>query len=329
MLKTILKKYLLQKKKIIPMVLLAFLGSIVVFTVIQYFVQRNRPIDDNMLAVNVYFLNTAANALEAEVHHVELGEHIDMINAILDIFYTYPRSGNLVRTLPYDMGLAPQFRILNDLSLLEVFFTREYLRMDPQQELFFRSALVWTVTELNFIDDVRIFVGLNELQRPNGRLVGLLNRSNVRINPLLIPHRDEYVWLYFRRSDGRGLGRERRLVQVIPDQDIEHTVLEQLIIGPGPHMTYLTPSIAPDTIIRSVTIEEGICYVNLSSEFLNPLAESEELMLLAVFSVVNSLTDLSNVTYVQFLIDTEFIYTNIGGVNLENPIEADFEIISW
>ena len=323
-----LKKYLLANKKIIPITLLAILGCLVVFTVVQYFMQRHRIIDDNMLAFNIYFLNPATNALEAEVHHVELGEDIDMTNAILDIFYTGPRSTNLVRTIPDDVVLGAHVRILNNLALLDLFFTQEYAQMQPLEELFFRSALVWTVTELSFIDDVRFFVGPYELLRPNGQPVGLLNRSNVRINPLLIPHREQYVWLYFRRSDNRGLARQRRLIQVNPDQDIEHTVLEQLVIGPGPQMPHLATTVPPDTVIRSITIDEGICYINLSGEFLSPLAESEELMLMAIFSVVNSLTALGNVSQVQFLIDTEFIYTNIGGFNLEDPIDPNIDIVA-
>ena len=60
---------------------------------------------------------------------------------------------------------------------------------------------------------------------------------------------------------------------------------------------------SPNTKILGVSIAEGICYVNLDSNFLTVINNvSTEV---AVYSIVNSLVELDNINKVQILVNGE------------------------
>ena len=84
---------------------------------------------------------------------------------------------------------------------------------------------------------------------------------------------------------------------------MERFIVEELILGPSGKVEGLYPTINPETKILGVTTQDGVCYVNFDSGFLtsvnNVQAET------AIYSIVNSLTELGNVTKVQILVGGE------------------------
>ena len=76
----------------------------------------------------------------------------------------------------------------------------------------------------------------------------------------------------------------------------------------------------------SVETKEGVCFVNLSKEFItkHPGGTSAEIM--TVYSIVNSLTELINVNKVQFLIDGE-IKELFNHIVINEPLERDVSYI--
>ena len=61
------------------------------------------------------------------------------------------------------------------------------------------------------------------------------------------------------------------------------------------------PTINPSTKVASVTVRDGVCYVNLDETFLlQPYNVTPEV---TIFSIVNSLVELNNVNKVQISIN--------------------------
>ena len=80
-------------------------------------------------------------------------------------------------------------------------------------------------------------------------------------------------------------------------------MVEELILGPSGQIEGLYPSVNPQTKIINVMTKDGICYVNLDSSFLSAVNNvSTEI---SIYSIVNSLIELSNVNKVQILINGE------------------------
>ena len=87
---------------------------------------------------------------------------------------------------------------------------------------------------------------------------------------------------------------------------LEKLVVEELI--KGPNNEELFPTINPETKVNSVTVKDGICYVNLNENFLTQVSNATSEV--TVYSITNSLVELPNVNKVQISInsDTEGTY---------------------
>ena len=84
---------------------------------------------------------------------------------------------------------------------------------------------------------------------------------------------------------------------------MEKLVMSELIDGPKKENNVQT--IPTGTKVISVETKDGVCFVNLSKEFIDKHPGGTTAESITIYSVVNSLTELGNVSKVQFLIDGE------------------------
>ncbi len=130
--------------------------------------------------------------------------------------------------------------------------------------------------------------------------------------------------LYYANEDGTGLVEEnRRNVVYNSNISLEKLVVEQLVKGPLMEGAY--PTINPSTKIISVSVKDGICYVNLGSDFLSqPNSVSAEV---TIYSITNSLVELSNVNKVQISIGGETNITYREKIDLNNLFERNLDLL--
>ena len=120
-----------------------------------------------------------------------------------------------------------------------------------------------------------------------------------------------------------------KLVEVIKPVEynsnisMEKLVVEYLVKGPDSEDVY--PVINPGTKILGVTVKDGICYVNLDENFLTQIYNVTADV--AVYSIVNSLVELSNVNKVQIAVNgkTDIVFRET--FNLVNLYERNLELI--
>ena len=74
--------------------------------------------------------------------------------------------------------------------------------------------------------------------------------------------------------------------------------MDELIKGPQAKGSLAT--VPPETKVRNIMTQDGICYVDLSSEFVSRHSGGKAKELLTIYSIVNSLTALDDVSKVQF-----------------------------
>ncbi|MDE7260356.1 MAG: GerMN domain-containing protein, partial [Lachnospiraceae bacterium] len=131
--------------------------------------------------------------------------------------------------------------------------------------------------------------------------------------------------LYFANEDGSGLVEEnRRNVVYSSNISLEKLVVEKLIEGPMAEGAY--PTINPETKVISVTIKDGICYVNLNEAFLNqPYNVSADV---TIYSLTNSLVELSNVNKVQISINGETNVSYRENVALSSVFERNLDLLA-
>lgn len=132
--------------------------------------------------------------------------------------------------------------------------------------------------------------------------------------------------LYFPRALGKGLGFEARELTLTEDDDLYRTIAQNLMAGPqDPDLHTLLPAGAE---LLGITLDDGICYVNFSGDFLTsaPAAAVEQNLLL--YSIVDTMGNLSTVTAVQLLVEGERL-PEFGGQDTSHPLEPDFGLLSW
>ena len=116
---------------------------------------------------------------------------------------------------------------------------------------------------------------------------------------------DETIHLYYSDVNGQYLIEEQRTEQFVCKEDIPRYVLQQLISGPS--TTAARPALPQDTQLLSLKLEDGICTVSLSQEFYDNRPVTTEEALVALYSIVNSLTSLEDIEGVRILVDGDLL----------------------
>ena len=227
-------------------------------------------------------------------------------------------------------GVVPKGLEINSISIdngtLTIDFNAVYNSMTAGEELAFRAAAVYTFTSLDFVDYLLITVDGSELKTAKGMLMGKLGREDVIMNGDISaePTNYEILTLYFENSEGSALSTEIREVQVNPNLPVERYIVEQVIAGPEDES--LRSTVPYDTKIRDISTADGVCYVDLSVEFVNKQLGLEKDALAAVYSIVNSLCEIEDVTKVQFLIEGEKLDSYRNVIDLSKPVEPNYDI---
>ena len=82
--------------------------------------------------------------------------------------------------------------------------------------------------------------------------------------------------------------------------------------------------IPADTVLNKVSVQDGICYVDFNEAFMKK--RSGITAKVAIYSIVNSLTELPNIYKVQFLVNGTAKRT-YEGIEFSSPFERNLEIV--
>ena len=180
-----------------------------------------------------------------------------------------------------------------------------YKELPAMTEVLVRAAVVRTLTQLPDVKLVMITVEGNQLYDKNGNTVSwmsadqFIDNDGNEINTYELAR----VRLYFAGESGADLIEAVREKHYSTNVLMERFVVEELIAGPSGQIEGLFPSINPNTKIINVMTKDGICYVNLDENFLTVVNNVSTDV--SIYSIVNSLVELSNINKVQILINGE------------------------
>ena len=129
--------------------------------------------------------------------------------------------------------------------------------------------------------------------------------------------------LFFANEAGDGLVEIVKPVEYNSNISMEKLVVEYLVKGPDTEDAF--PVINPATKILGVTVKDGICYVNVDENFMTQIYNVTADVV--IYSIVNSLVELSNVNKVQIAVNgkTDIVFRET--FNLVNLYERNLELI--
>ncbi len=276
---------------------------------------KNTSINSNTENIKIYYYNKVNSTLSYEEKNISINDN-NFINNIFEQMKIAPKSTNLKSVVPPDLELL-DYNLYN--YILTVNLSNNYNNLSDIEKLIFRAGFVWSITEINSINSIKFLIENEELKYANNKNIGYLNRDNIILNPIISPDKleQEKIILYFANSNNK-LVEEKRNIEANQNQSMEIHIVEELIIGPKLDGNIKT--VPSETKIRNIKTEDNICYVDLSSDFITKISGNKEQENLAIYSIVNSLTNLSNVNKVQFLIDGEKTNLSKESVDISQPL---------
>lgn len=297
--------------------IITIIAVIVVFSLILFL--KDVFFSDEKQDVELYFIDKTMN-LKCIDDGVLISSNENMVIEILDRLRVSTGREDLKATLPSDLEIKD---VVIENNVASINFSSEYNNLVNIEEIFARTSVVWSVTSLDFVENVILNVDGKPLKSTTGTSFGKMNRDNTIINgEISAKPTGEYqiVSLYFGDSVSNDLIVEKRVIDVEINKSRERAILENLILGSDESNINVIPK---ETKINDVTTtDDGICYVNLNQDFINKHTGGFINEVLTIYSIVNSLCEIGNISKVQFLIDGERLDTFKGEIDISKPIEA-------
>ena len=203
----------------------------------------------------------------------------------------------------------------------------EYKELEKITEKLIRAAIVNTICGIEEIRKVTIRVNGALLVDERGNKSENMTPEQFIYNSgseMLNYERTE-MHLYFASEDGKKLVDTYRTVVYNGNIPMEKLVAEQIIKGPKGDFNY--PTINADTKVVNVLTRDNICTITFDKTFLtNPYHVEPEV---AIYSIVNSLTELPSIRQVQILIDGEEhpVFMEHYSLDSENLLQKNTKIV--
>ena len=270
----------------------------------------------------IYYLNKENTRIIPVAYEVQGKDTHAIIKEFIDILGQEPDSVEYQKAL---RGSA-QINAWNlEKGQLQLNFNSDYLKMDAITEVLCRAALVRTLIQTEGVDSISFSIGDAPLMDKNGKAVGLMTAESFIENPgeQINSIQTATITLYFADKEGTGLISEVQECHYNSNIPLEKLVMEQLMKGP---VKVDGMSVIPSgTKLVSVSVLDGVCFVNLDAGFLNQNYEIEEGVI--IYSIVNSLAELTHVNKVQISVNGDTSITYREKFSLSNLYERNLDLM--
>ncbi|MBR2045796.1 MAG: GerMN domain-containing protein [Agathobacter sp.] len=247
---------------------------------------------------DIYYLNMDKTKLVTEQYDSSGATGEELIMELLGRLKSAPEDSKLRQTIPSNVEVNG---ISINGSYLFIDFNESYTDMTPTEEVLVRAGIVRTLMQVENCSLVAFTVNSEALKSHDGTLVGVMSADSFVENPgkQINGSIETALTLYFSSPDGTGLVKETRKVHHSSNISMEKLIMEQLI--EGPKASSMLGTIPSGTTLISVSLVDGVCYVNLSESFRTQSTTVPEEITL--YSIVNSLSELPGVSKVQLAIN--------------------------
>ncbi len=269
----------------------------------------------------VYFANAEGTDLIAVNLDVRKITDEDLPSYVITKLLEGPTEPNLTRSVRAGTNLLS---ITKEQTLATVNLSKEFYHEESIYDVLALASVVKSLCSIRGIDRVLVTIEGQPLLTADGTEQGILRETDVVFDADALMQNESNVTLYFSDLNAEHLVQENRRVQVSRGDSIEKLVVTELINGPKSETSART--IPAETKIRSIETKGKVCFVNLSSDFVTKNNVGSSAERLTIFSIVNSLTELSGIDKVQFLIEGEKkdVYHHMI---FNEPIERDVSMI--
>ena len=220
---------------------------------------------------------------------------------------------------------------ISDENNLTLNFNSDYTTIPTIKEILCRAAIVKTLCQIDGIDTVEFNIEGDPLTDINGQQTGFMSEETFVDNTSGETTYKQTInaTVYFADDSGKHLVKIPINMTFDGTISMEQLLVEQLIKGPADIKgvtTVLKAVIPENTVINHITVKEKVCYIDMSKDFLAAVEGVKRE--LTIYSIVNSLAELSDINKVQFTIDGETVrYFGDSNIPFDVPFERNLEIV--
>lgn len=257
-------------------------------------------------AYHIEYLNKEKSRIVDVPYEPEATDTDGMIREFLAVLCSDSDNVDYRKPIPGDVEVTSYSL---DGILLTLHFDADYSKMNAAEEVLCRAAVVRTMTQIAGVDCVAFYIGDAPLTDMKGNLVGSMNADSFIENPgeQINSIQNTNLTLYFSNENGDGLVKEvREEVYYSSNISMEKLIVEQLLDGPT--VAGAKSAIPEGTKLVTVSVVEGVCYVNLDEAFRNQDYKVNEAVV--IYSIVDSLMEVPTISKVQISVngDTSGVY---------------------
>lgn len=270
----------------------------------------------------VYYVNRDETAVFSNDYVTNTTDKEELVEELLAAL------GTSSERLEYKTPLSNSFQLLGYTiaeDQLVISFDENYKKQPVTTEVLVRAAIVRTLTQIEGIQYISFQILSEPLTDASG-VIGLMSADMFIDNAgnEINTYEKVNLTLYLANERGDGLKQVSRPVIYSSNISMERLVVEQLIAGPA-EGEKVFPAINPDTKIISVNVKDGICYVDLDNSFLTQIYNVTSDVV--IYSLTNSLVELSNVNKVQISIGGSTNVNYKENVSLSTVFERNLELV--
>lgn len=283
--------------------------------------------DKQLMSYQVFYINSDGSGLTGKTYQLKDAKQ-DLVSVIKELIIRLQTPQEESLKSPIDEGIQVVDYQIKE-NQLSVYFSAGYNNKSGLDEILSRAAIVKTLCQIQEIEYVEFYVEDQPLML-SGNAVGLMSQESFvdELNPQDQKQSKETV-LYFANKQGNRLKKITTDITYNAAEPIARLLVEQLIAGVSSMQnideTKLQSAVPSKTTLNNLTIRDNICYLDLSRDFeqQDPNVSSEVI----VYSIVDTLCELPEVTKVQFSVDGEQKekYGDLEGFN--KPLERNLDLL--
>ncbi len=273
--------------------------------------------------IKVYYVNSSETGIVSKdyVLQADMGDTEAAINELIEVLKKMPDRLQYEAPISGDINLIGYS--IND-KLLNLNFGAGYMQLGRTIEILDRAAIVRTFTQLDDIDYVSFQVEGTPITDHYGNIIGNMSADTFiyNVGNEINTYEKVELRLYFASEDGTRLVPVFRSVVYNSNISMEKLAVEQIISGPNTDIAY--PTISKDAKIKSINVKDGVCYIDFESDFQSSAnAVTAEV---AIYSIVNTLTELPNINKVVFSVNGQSTF-NFMDFMISGAYERNLDIV--
>lgn len=256
--------------------------------------------------IKVYYVNSSETGIVSKDYALKAdkGDTEAAINELIEVLGTMPDRLQYEAPLSGDINLIGYS--IND-KLLNLNFGAGYMQLGRTIEILDRAAIVRTFTQLDDIEYVNFQVEGTPITDHYGNIIGNMSADTFiyNVGNEINTYEKVELRLYFANEDGTKLVPVFRSVVYNSNISMEKLAVEQIISGPNTDIAY--PTVSKDAKIKSINVKDGVCYIDFESDFQSSV--NSVTAEVAIYSIVNTLTELPNINKVVFSVNGQSTFT--------------------